>query len=198
MSFTDDGSPVAGCQSLPLPTVAPLQVSCTETYESTTPHSVVAGYSGDEDDAGSSASLVQAVGEVPTQTTVTSSSPTPTYGENATLTATVTPTGNTPADPTGTVTFYDYETTAIATVAVSTAAGTTTATLDTSSIMGGLHAITASYDGNRTSATSSSSAPAMLERGRGGDDGDGGHFQRRVRRRPTRRLHRDGQLPGRR
>ena len=57
VSFTDDGSPVAGCQSLSLPSVAPLQVACTETYESGATHSIVASYSGDEDDAGSNASL---------------------------------------------------------------------------------------------------------------------------------------------
>ena len=162
VSFTDDGSPVAGCQSLRLPTVAPLQVSCTETYASTTVQTVVASYGGDEDDAGSSASLVQAVGQVPTQTTVTSSSATPTYGQDVTLTATVTPTPNATASPTGTVTFYDFETTAIGTVDVSTAAGTTTATLDISSLMGGPHAITASYNGDPAFAPSAPSGPVML------------------------------------
>ena len=92
VSFTDDGSPVTGCQSLSLPAVAPLQVSCTETYGSGATHSIVASYSGDADDAGSNASLLQAVGQVPTETTVASSSPTSTYGQSVTLTATVTPT----------------------------------------------------------------------------------------------------------
>ncbi len=162
VSFTDDGSPVAGCQSLRLPIVAPLQVGCTETYESTTTQTIVATYGGDEDDAGSSASLVQAVGQVPTQTTVTSSSATPTYGQDVTLTATVTPTPNAAASPTGTVTFYDFETTAIATVDVSTADGASTATLDISSLMGGPHAITASYNGDPTFAPSAPSDPVML------------------------------------
>ena len=123
----------------------------------------MADYSGDEDDAGSSATFLQAVGQMPTQTTVTSSSAAPTYGQNVTLTATVTPTPDAAASPTGTVTFYDYETTAIATVGVSTAAGATTATLDTSGLMGGPHAITASYNGDPSFGPSSPSAPVMLD-----------------------------------
>ena len=91
VSFTDNGSPVTGCQSLSLPAVAPLQVSCTETYGSGATHSVVASYSGDQDDAGSNASLLQVVGQIPTETTIASSSPTSTYGQSVTLTATVTP-----------------------------------------------------------------------------------------------------------
>ena len=198
VSFTDNGTPVPGCQSLPLPTVAPLQVGCTESYESTTTHSIVADYSGDDDDAGSSATFLQAVGQIPTQTTVTSSSAAPTYGQNVTLTATVTPTPNAAASPTGTVTFYDYETTAIATVGVSTAAGATTATLDTSSLMGGPHAITASLQRGPQLRTQLAQCPGHARRGRGTDDGDPGHVQRCVRRGPTRRLHRDDQLRRRR
>ena len=187
MSFTDDGSPVAGCQSLRLPTVAPLQVSCTETYASTTTQTIVASYGGDEDDAGSSASLVQAVGQVPTRTTVTSSSATPTYGQDVTLTATVTPTPNATASPTGTVTFYDFERErsgephGIGTVddyetrdrhRERRTAGATTATLDISSLMGGPHAITASYNGDPNFGPSAPSGPGHARRGRGTDDGD--------------------------
>ncbi len=163
VSFTDDGSPVTGCQSLGLPAVTPLQVSCTEIYGSSAMHSIVASYSGDADDAPSNASLLQAVGQIPTQTTVTSSSPTSTYGQSVTLTATVTPTPSASDTPSGTVTFYDYETTPIATVGVSPAAGTATASIDISSLTGGLHSITATYNGDTNLSASSSGAPVDLD-----------------------------------
>ncbi len=162
VSFTDDGSPVTSCQSLSLPAAAPLQVTCTEGYGSSATHSIVATYSGDTDDAGSATSLVESLGQIPTQTTVTSSSPTSTYGQSVTVTATVTPTQGATVSPSGTVTFYDYESTPIATVGVSTVAGVPTATLDTSDLMAGPHSITAAYGGDPTFSSSSSSAPVGL------------------------------------
>jgi large repetitive protein len=162
ISFTDDGSPVTGCQSLSLPSVAPLQVSCTETYASSATHVIVASYSGDEDDVASNASLVQAVGQVPTQTTVASSSPTSSYGQNVTLTATVTPMVTASGIPTGTVTFYDFQTNPIATVGVSAVAGSAIASADVSSLMAGFHSITATYNGDATFGSSTSSAPVSF------------------------------------
>ena len=162
VSFTDDGSPVTGCQSLSLPSVAPLQVSCTQTYASSATHSIVASYSGDENDAGSTASLLQSVGQVPTQTNVASSSPTSTYGQSVTLTATVTPMVTASGIPTGTVTFYDFQTNPIATVGVSAVAGTAIASADVSSLMAGFHPITATYNGDATFGSSTSSAPVTL------------------------------------
>ena len=145
-----------------LPSVAPLQVACTETYESGATHSIVASYSGDEDDAASNASLVQAVGQVPTETTVASSSPTSTYGQSVTLTATVTPMVTASGIPTGTVTFYDFKTNPIATVGVSAVAGTAIASADVSSLTAGFHSITATYNGDATIGSSTSSAPVIL------------------------------------
>ncbi len=162
VSFTDNGSPVTGCQSLSLPAVAPLQVSCTETYGSGATHSVVASYSGDQDDAGSNASLLQVVGQIPTETTIASSSPTSTYGQSVTLTATVTPMVTASGSPTGTVTFYDFQTNPIATVGVSTVAGTAVASVDVSNLMGGFHSMTATYNGDMTFGSSTSSAPVNL------------------------------------
>ena len=147
-------------------------------------HPITAVYEGDDDFVGSSSAntVMQTVnaaptstdeasthdpglvGQVPTQTTVTSSSPTTTYGQNVTLTATVTPTATASASvtPSGTVTFYDYQTNPIATVPVSTVDGTTTAILDISSLMGGLHSITAAYSGDQTFGSSSSDPPVNL------------------------------------
>ena len=159
VSFADDGSPIAGCQSLSLPSAAPLQVSCSQTYASGAIHSITASYSGDSDDAGSMASLLQSVGQIPTQTTVASSSPSSTYGESVTLTATVTPTATASVSPTGTVTFYDFESNPIGTVPVSTAGDATTATIQIAGLMGGLHSITATYGGDPTFGSSSSDPP---------------------------------------
>ena len=114
------------------------------------------------DPAASTGSPLLTLAQVPTQTTVASSTPSSTYGQSVTVTATVVPAQSGPVSPTGTVTFYDYETTPIATVGVSTVAGVTTATLDTSGLMSGPHAITASYSGDPTFGSSSSAAPALL------------------------------------
>ncbi len=65
VSFTDDGSPVPGCQALPLPDVAPFQAACTESFGSGATHTIVATYSGDVDNAGSTGSLLQTLGQTP-------------------------------------------------------------------------------------------------------------------------------------
>jgi len=161
ISFTDDGSPVSGCQSLSVPDASPLQASCTETFGSGATHSIVATYSGDADDAGSTASLVQALGQIPTQTIVTSSSPGTVYGEAVTLTATVTPAQSAAVTPSGTVTFFDGST-PLATVGVSTTADVATARLDTASLVQGPHLLTATYGGDPTFATSTSGAPVIV------------------------------------
>ena len=101
VSFTDQGSPVAGCQSLSLPATAPLQVTCTETYGSNSAHSIVATYSGDTNDATSHQGLVETLQQIGTQTTVGSSSPTSTYGQSVTFTATVTPIQSASVNPSG-------------------------------------------------------------------------------------------------
>ena len=173
VSFADDGSPIAGCQALTLPSAAPLQVTCSQTYALGAIHSITATYSGDADDAGSTASLLQSVGQLPTKTTVTASAPSSTYGQSVALTATVAPTptptpnaiptanANAPTSvpPSGTVTFYDFESNPIGTATVSTAGGSTTAILQIASLMGGLHSITATYSGDPTFGFSSSDPP---------------------------------------
>ncbi len=159
VSFTDDGSPVAACQALSLPSAAPLQVTCSQTYASGATHSVTATYSGDADDAGSTASVLQSVAQIPTETAVTSSSPSSTFGQSVTLTATVTPSATTSVSPSGTVTFFDFESNPIGTVAISTAGGPSTAALQIAGLTGGLHAITATYSGDPTFGSSSSDPP---------------------------------------
>ncbi len=160
VSFSDDGVPVSGCQSLELPADTPPQVRCAETYGPNTTHDVVATYSGDVNDAASQGSLSETIGQVPTQTSMASSSPTSTYGQGVSFTATVAP-GSGSIDPTGTVTFYD-ETTPLGSAPLSPADGVATATFTSSSLTAGSHWVTADYNGDANFSTSSSPAPIRL------------------------------------
>ncbi len=162
VSFTDDGNPIAGCQSLPLPDAGVLDVQCSETFGSGATHAIVATYSGDPDDAGSTASLQQTVGQTPTQTTVTTSTPSTVYGQDAVVVATVTPAGGAAVSPGGAVTFSDGSA-PLATVNVESAGGVATASLDTSSLVEGAHFLTATYSGDPTYATSTTTAPVTVD-----------------------------------
>jgi len=162
VSFTDDGSPVPPCQALPLPDVAPFQAACTETFGSGATHTVAATYSGDVDNAGSTGSLLQTPGQIPTVTAVTSSTPRTVYGQVADVTATITPTAGAAVNPSGSVTFFDGSL-PLGTVDVSDAGGTATATIGTSSLLEGPHFVTAAYSGDATYATSTTVTPATVD-----------------------------------
>jgi large repetitive protein len=99
---------------------------------------------------------------VATTTTVSSSANPSGVGQPVTFTATVTPGPNGPATPTGTVTFYDGGS-SIGTGPASTTQGVTTATLTTSSLSLGIHAVTASYGGDSNYVASGPSSPALQQ-----------------------------------
>lgn len=167
VSFTDQGSPVSGCQNLSLPASAPEEVTCPESYGSHATHSIVATYSGDANDAGSHGALSETVEQISTLTTIGVSSATSTYGQSVTFTATVSPAQGVSVDPTGTVTFYNNDAippAVIGTGGVSTSDGVTTATLDIPSLAADEYSVTATYSGDHTYSTSSSpsSSPADL------------------------------------
>jgi hypothetical protein len=110
-------------------------------------HPITASYGGDTNDSASgSTTLTQAVNQVNTTVSLTSSA-NPAFGTPVTFTATVTP-----ATATGTVTFTDGNTT-LGTAAISSG----TATYSIATPTPGSHAITASYGGD-TSDSSSVSA----------------------------------------
>ncbi len=122
----------------------------------------MASYSGDAHNAASHGSYRETIGQIPTQTTVGTSSATITYGQSVSLTATVTvPNGS--VIPTGTVTFYDEDTTPLGSEAVSSAGGADTATLVTSALPAGGHLVTAAYSGDAISSASSTVAPVRLD-----------------------------------
>jgi hypothetical protein len=126
----------------------------TATYSTTAlttgPHSILASYSGDNNDSSSaSTALTQTVNKASSSVTVASSVNPATYGSSTTFTATVTP-----ATATGTVTFTDGSTT-LGTGTV----GSGAATYSTSALAAGPHSITASYGGD---GNDNSSASAIL------------------------------------
>jgi uncharacterized delta-60 repeat protein len=111
-------------------------------------HTITAVYSGDTDFAGSTSSAItQTVNKMSTTSSVVSSSPSSSYGNSVTFTATVVGNG-----ATGTVTFKDGVT--------SLGTGTLTAgtaTYSTSLLSAGTHTITVVYSGDTNFATSTSS-----------------------------------------
>lgn len=116
-------------------------------------HPITAQYSGDANFAPTnSAALSETVGTRSTSTVVASSLSAVIGGQAVTFTATVTTSAG--GAPTGTVTFLDG-TTSIGTGALN---GSAIASLNTTSLSVAAHAITARYDGDVNSATSTSTA----------------------------------------
>ena len=113
-------------------------------------HSITATYSGDPNFSGSTSSvLTQTVNKASTTTALTSSLNASTYGDQVTFTATVSPSSG----PTGSVQFFDGAT-SLGTMTLSGG----TASLTTATLTGGTHSITATYGGNTSFASSTSSA----------------------------------------
>ena len=107
MSFTDNGSPMAGCQAVAVSYFDGYSsADCPMTFTAVGVNDIVAKYSGDADFGPStSPALVQSV-LLPSNTVIgTPSPPDPVYGQPVTVSATVS--GSGPA-PTGTVDF-DWE-----------------------------------------------------------------------------------------
>ena len=159
VSFTDDGTPVAGCQSLVV-APAPPQATCSETYGSDATHSIVATYGGDADFLTTTAAVDETVAPLPSTTSVTVSSSTLTSGEAVSFTATVDATAAS-EDPTGSVTFTDNGA-ALGTSILTTTEGVTTTSMLTTTLPLGHNAIAASYGGDTDVAASSSTTAAPV------------------------------------
>jgi len=113
-------------------------------------HTLTASYGGDATFNGStSAGLAQVIKKYPTSTVLTSSLSPSIYGQSVTLSATVSSTG--PSQATGTVTFKNGATT-LATVALTSAV----VTLTRANLPAGALSITATYNGDSSSAVSTS------------------------------------------
>jgi hypothetical protein len=113
-------------------------------------HSITAAYAGDPSNAVStSVALTQEVAQV-TTVEITSSSNPSIFGSSVTLTANVTPANST--TPTGTVTFFDGNTS----LATGTLNGSGSASISLSNLSPAQHQITAVYSGDVNSSASTS------------------------------------------
>jgi hypothetical protein len=108
-----------------------------------------------------SPAITQHVTQATTTTDLALSTNGSVYGQAISLIATVTP--EFAGTPTGTVSFYvNGSTTPLATVAVTTKAGVTTATYITSSLPANSYSITATYNGNSNLQASSTTSAQFL------------------------------------
>ncbi len=147
-----DGSTAIGSASLDASGAASLSTSALAVGS----HAVTAVYAGDGSFTGSTSPvLTQAVAQAATTTSVTSSANPSVAGQPVTFTASVAAVAPGAGGPTGSVTFLDGAT--VIGSGVLDAAGT--ATLTTSSLSVGSHAITAAYGGD-VDFVASTSAPA--------------------------------------
>jgi hypothetical protein len=123
-------------------------------------HSLTASYLGEADYAAStSAAISEGVGLIPTTTAVTSG-PTPSsFGQPVTLTATVAPVAPGTGTPTGTVSFYNGST-LLGTGTLAAGSGGDQASLVVSSLPVGSNTINATYSGDPSYGTSSTTHSA--------------------------------------
>ncbi|MGA2499634.1 MAG: Ig-like domain repeat protein [Tepidisphaeraceae bacterium] len=118
-------------------------------------YSIVATYSGDTDDAGSTSSAVSLTVDYSSTTTV-SATPNPSlYQQTVTFTVAVA-SGSGGATPTGTVTLYDTFNGVKNTLASGLTLSSGSVTYTTSTLAIGVHSITASYGGDTTHVSSAS------------------------------------------
>ncbi|MDR3636948.1 MAG: Ig-like domain repeat protein [Isosphaeraceae bacterium] len=145
-----DGGTVIGTQTLDSSGFAQFTASALAVGD----HSLSAVYNGDANDQGSaSQSFAETVNPDPTAVSLSSSAQDVVVGQPVTFTAVAFPLVNVTEIPTGTVTFSDGST-VLGTAALD---GTGQATLTTSSLTLGTHAITAVYNGDANDLTSTSS-----------------------------------------
>jgi len=154
VTFTDGGTPIAGCESVALVSG---KADCPQTYTDPGKHSIVATYSGDNSFGGSvSSALDQVVNSSVTATTtvLTSTANPSSVKQQVTYTATVSPTDNG-----GTVSFADGGTAISGCQSVVLSAGV--AKCPQTYTAGGSHSIVATYSGDTSYATSTSTTLAQ-------------------------------------
>jgi hypothetical protein len=127
-------------------------------------HTIRAGYQSDDSNFlnSSSADISQVVNKAATKTVVSSSAPTSVFGQPVTFTATVSVLAPGAGAPSGTITFTDGAA-ELGTVAVDSGTGFT-ATLTTSALSVGQHAITATYSGDDSFLTSNDSTTQTVQK----------------------------------
>ncbi len=154
VTFTDGGTPISGCESVALVSG---KAGCPVTYTAPGSHSIVATYSGDNSFGESvSTALDQSVSSSVTATTtvLTSSANPSSVKQQVTYTATVSPTDNG-----GTVAFADGGKAISGCGAVALSAGV--AKCPQTYTAGGSHSIVATYTGDTSYGTSTSTTLAQ-------------------------------------
>jgi hypothetical protein len=160
VSLSDDGNPVAGCQSLTLSSTDPPRISCSETYATDATHAVVATYHGNADFLSSTSTLTETVAPRPTATSVTVSSRSATTGEPISFTATVSVSAGT-ANPAGDVTFTDNGM-PLGASTLTTSDGVTSTSMLVTTLPLGANAIGASFGGDLDFGASTSGSEAVV------------------------------------
>ena len=163
------GDAIAGCTAVALSGGV---ASCTTTSLALGAHSIVATYSGDSANAGSSsAPLTQTVNKQASTTTLATSLSPSTVGGGVTFTATVTATA-----PTGSVDFFDGSTSVAgcAAVALAGSGSVVTAQCTTAALTIRVHSMTATYSGDANNAGSTSAVLSQIVNSLGGGSGQDG------------------------
>jgi sugar lactone lactonase YvrE len=159
VSFTSNSATISACGSIAL---SSSEAQCTTTTLPVGSDAIVATYSGDSSNAGSSGSLTQVVNSAagtPTTTTIVSSLNPSIVGQSVTFTATVSPSG--PPTPTGTVAFASSGA-AISGCTAVTLTASRTAQCATAGLPAGTDSIVATYVGDSNYVGSSSSPLAQI------------------------------------
>jgi Tol biopolymer transport system component len=159
VSFADASLPIANCQARPL---ADGQAYCTVTYTAPGTHSITAAYTANLGDfqPSTSSSITQTVNRAPTATSLSVSPAASSYGQQVTLTATVSASLPAFGTTTGTATFFDGGTLA----GSGTLDGTGHAVFFTSMLTPGTHSLTAAFagDGNFLGSTSAPASATVV------------------------------------
>lgn len=144
--------------------------TATATFSTSTltvgKHSITVAYSGDvghsasksTDPNGTTPALIQEVREATSTSLVSNLNPS-LLSQSVTFTATVTPSAGGGVTPVGTVTFFDGAT-ILGNIPLN---GSAVATLTTSALAAGAHAITASYGGSVASDVQASTSPVLTQ-----------------------------------
>ena len=163
VNFTSDGASIAGCAAATVNGSGNVRTAtCATTTLAAGTHSIVASYSGDAGNTGSS-SLALSQGVKAMSSIVLASSGTPSaLGASVTFTASVTGLA-----PTGTINFKDAATSLAGCTAVALAGSgnTRTATCTTTALAAGTHGMTAQYGGDAGNVSSISSVLSQVVSG---------------------------------
>ena len=155
-----DGSVLLGAVSLVADQPGTAHATFTSSTLGTGSHAISAKYVGNFNFTGSTNSLAQTIGTVPTVTGL-SAAPNPiTYGQSTTLTATVAASPASAGDPGGTVTFSEGST-VLGTAPLAAVQGHQQASLVVSGLHAGDHHLTATYSGS-TQFAGSTSTPVTV------------------------------------